>query len=379
MKLLNIFKRKPKTLNEKHSILKKYNSKLINGLREINYNTLIFELEETERRLGLAPENKKLTFININSLINKLDYSYNIKKDIELICEYYLKAYKNNENYIKMLKYDIYCKAVYEKLKQKEISAYTFIFEDETIVFSYARVENYREGLGNKEITQAIKIHQCNYKELDLENYIENIKEEDIFQVIDISNTNVFRIKLNKKLVEASTLMCLDYDASKYLLLKIQDNKNLTSVQSKNSEILQNIMGSHLENLMKNNPNLGVIPSETCLNNWLIVNILEILKTNKLKATELNSQNIIFILNSQKENSTAYNSYIKESLFGGLEEYRRIGYIVKISSKTHKVYVIAENFYIEIPGINKNSLIKVKASDKDFEEIKEKIIKAVKS
>lgn len=363
----------------KHNILKKYNSKLINGLREINYNTLIFELEEIERRLGLTPENKKLTFININSLINKLDYPYNTKKDIELICEYYSKTYKNKENCIKMLKYDIYCKAVYEKLKPKEISAYTFIFEDETIVFSYPRVENYREGLGNKEITQAIKIHQCNYKELDLENYIKSIKEEDIFQVIDISNTNIFKLKLNKKLVEASTLMCLDYDASKYSLLKIQDNKNLTSVQSKNSEILQNIISSHLEILMGSNPNLGTIPSETCLNNWLIVNILEILKYDKLKATEINSQNIMFISTSQKENNTAYNSYVKDSIFGGLEEYRRIGYIVKINAETHKVYVIAENFYIEVLDITKKNLIKIRASDKDFEEIKEKIIKAVKS
>lgn len=63
------------SLIEKHSILKKYNSKLMCGLRDINYNTLIFELEETERRLGLAPENKKLTFININNLINKIRVS----------------------------------------------------------------------------------------------------------------------------------------------------------------------------------------------------------------------------------------------------------------------------------------------------------------
>lgn len=363
----------------KHNISKKYNSKVMWGLRDIDYNTLIFELEETERILGLTPENKKLTFININNLMNKLEYTYDVKKDIELICEYYSKAYKNNEKHIKMLKYNIYCRAVYEKLKPKEISAYAIIFEDETIVFSYPRIENYREGLGNKEITQAIKIHQCNYRELDLENYIKNISEEDVFQVIDISNTNVFKLKLNKKLVESSTLMILDYSTLKYSLIKIQENKNLTSIQSKNSEILQNIISSHLEILMGSNPNLGTIPSETCLNNWLIVNILKILKYEKINETELNAQNIMFISTLQKENSTAYNSYVKDSIFGGLEEYRRIGYTVKVNAEAHRIYVIAESFYIEVLDITKKNLVKIKASDKDFDEIREKIIKATES
>lgn len=361
-------------LIKKHRNLKKYNSKFIYGLRGSSYKALIFELEETERRIGLAPENKKLTFINIDSLINKLEYPYDKKKDIELICEYFSRKYKNNENYIKILKYNMYCEAVYEKLKLKEISAYAVIFEDETVVFSYPRVDYRLEDFIHENIKQSIEIRSCKYKELDLENYIEVNKDNEVLQEVLIDNTDIFKLRLNQNLVESSTLLMLTYNATKYSLIIIQDNKNLTNIQSSQGEILQNVSAEQLELLMESNPNLGTVHIETRLNNWLIINILNILSNEKMKAEELSTQDIMFIEDSQKENSTAYKSYIKDKMLGSLKEYRRIGYTIGVNTEAHKIYIISKSFYVEALSKDKNSLVKIAASEEDFDEIRRKVI-----